>query len=68
LLAVLVFAGLYLLDWPSVKASKKTIRRAYFLLLGLFLVWNTLAVCWSEWPNPNDVIQWLFGWANHMIK
>lgn len=68
MLAVLVFAGLYLLDWSSVKTSKKAIRRAYFILLGLFLVWNTLAVSWSAWPNPNDVIQLVFGWADHMIK
>ncbi|MGN7412142.1 hypothetical protein [Paenibacillus sp. SAF-068] len=67
MLAVIVFAGLYLLDWASVKTSKKTIRRTYFILLGLFLVWNTLAVSWSAWPNPNDVIQWVFGWADPMI-
>ncbi|MEK4663844.1 hypothetical protein MHH93_18315 [Priestia sp. FSL H7-0729] len=67
MIAVIVFAGLYLLDWSSVKTSKKAIRRTYFILLGLFLVWNTLAVSWSAWPNPNDVIQWAFGWADPMI-
>ncbi|WFR61901.1 hypothetical protein P9222_26815 [Paenibacillus amylolyticus] len=67
MIAVIVFAGLYLLDWSSVKTSKKAIRRTYFILLGLFLVWNTLAVSWSAWPNPNDIIQWVFGWADPMI-
>ncbi|PQP80098.1 hypothetical protein C0Q44_29145 [Paenibacillus sp. PCH8] len=68
MLAVLVFAGLYLLDWPSVKTSKKPIRWAYFVLLGLFLIWNTLAVSWSAWPNPNDVIQLVFGWIDRMVE
>lgn len=67
MIAVIIFAGLYLLDWSSVKTSKKAIRLAYFILLGLFLVWNTLAVSWSAWPNPNDIIQWVFGWADPMI-
>ncbi|MCG7377028.1 hypothetical protein MH215_08470 [Paenibacillus sp. ACRSA] len=67
MIAVLLFAGLYLSDYASVKTSKKTIRRSYFILLALFIVWNTLAVSWSAWPNPNDIIQLIFGWIDPMI-
>lgn len=65
--AVLLFAGLYLLDWPTVKTSKKSIKRSYFAVLTLFLAWNTLALTWPTWPNPNQVLLLLFGWVDHLM-
>ncbi|WP_337032297.1 hypothetical protein [Paenibacillus illinoisensis] len=68
MIIVLLFAGLYLLDWSSVRSSKKTMKRGYFILLFLYLVWNTLAVSWPGWPNPNDAIRLVFGWADRISK
>ncbi|MGF9695469.1 MULTISPECIES: hypothetical protein [Paenibacillus] len=68
MIAVLLFAGLYLMDWSSIRSSKKTIKRVYFVLLLFYLVWNTLAVSWSGWPDPNDMIQFVFGWADRITQ
>lgn len=67
MIAVVLFAVLYILEWPMIKSSKKGMKRAYFILLGLFLLWNTLAVSVPGWPNPNDVIRLLFGWADRLF-
>ncbi|MCG7382655.1 hypothetical protein [Paenibacillus sp. ACRRY] len=68
MIAVLLFAGLYLMDWSFFRSSKKTIRYGYFILLIFYLTWNTLAVSWPGWPNPNDMINLVFGWADQISQ
>ncbi|WP_413377337.1 hypothetical protein [Paenibacillus taichungensis] len=67
MIAVVLFAVLYILEWPMIKSSKKGMKRTYFVLLGIFLLWNTLAVSVPSWPNPNDVIRLVFGWADRLF-
>ncbi|MGC5771360.1 hypothetical protein [Paenibacillus pabuli] len=67
MVAVVLFTVLYILEWPMIKSSKKGIKRAYFILLGIFLVWNIPAVSVPGWPNPNDIIRLLFGWVDPLF-
>ncbi|WP_336779573.1 hypothetical protein [Paenibacillus illinoisensis] len=68
MIAVLLFAGLYFLDWSSIRSSNKKMKAGYFVLLFCYLIWNTLAVSWPGWPTPNDMILQVFGWADRISQ
>ncbi|WP_159882018.1 hypothetical protein [Paenibacillus puerhi] len=70
MLVILVFAGLALLEWSKLKRLKKvkfSERIVFGLVLGVYVIWNGLALTVTWWPNPQTLILYVFGWVDRWV-
>ena len=68
MMLIVIFVALaLLLDLRNVRDNQPKKLPLFWVLAISSLVWNSLAVSVSWWPDPNDVFTFLFGWVDKLI-
>ncbi|MBP2001480.1 hypothetical protein J2Z69_002525 [Paenibacillus shirakamiensis] len=56
------FAGYAILEWVLVKNKRRRDSILFWCLFILFTSWGMGASFFPWWPQPNQLIMFLFGW------
>lgn len=69
MIIIIVFISLAVLfDVPDVRANQSGKLPLFWTLTMGLLIWNSLAVSFPWWPDPNDAFKFMFGWVDQLIR